>query len=214
MRAAAPMPELVPARAAPGPLARSFFSWFNRLLAVPALRAGLGPWIGTPIGGWLLLLRVRGRRTGRIRDFPLSYLIAEGSIWVMAGFGRRANWYRNAMAAPAVEVILPGRQLRCEAEEVLDPETRRRIVPQLIRAIGAPAYLTGIDPYRSAPERVLEATVSLPLIRLRPVGPPLVAGPDDPGGLGWAWRQPALLLATFGVVRLLATRRPARKDAR
>jgi hypothetical protein len=110
------------------------------------------------------------------------------------------------MAAPAVEVILPGRQVRCEAEEVLDPETRRRIVPQLIRAIGAPAYLTGIDLYRSAPERVLEAA-SLPLIRLRAVGPPLVAGPDDPGGLGWAWRQPLVALATIAAARLLSRRR-------
>jgi hypothetical protein len=70
-----------------------------------------------------------------------------------------------------------------------------------MRATGVPGYLTGSDPYRSSPERVLESTAWVPLIRLRPVGEPLVAGPDDPGGRGWTWRQPIVIALTFWLAR-------------
>ena len=173
---------------------RRGFRVMNRWFMVPALRAGLGPWLGTPIGGWMLLLRVRGRRSGLLRENPLSYLVADGSAWVMAGWAGRADWYRNLLADPHVEVVLPGRTRSCIAEEVLDRETRRRIIPRLVRATGVPGYLTGIDPYRGSAEQLLEATAWVPLIRLRPEGEPLVAGPDDPGGLGWVWRQAVVLL--------------------
>ena len=168
---------------------------------MPLLRAGLGAWVGTPIAGWVLLLRVRGRKSGLVREIPLSYLVAEGSAWVMAGFGPRTQWYRNLLADPGVEVLLPGRAVRCVAEDVVDPVTRRRIIPNLVRVTGVPGYLTGCDPFRSPPERMIEVTAWVSLIRLRPVGEPLVAGPDDPSGLGWVWRQPIALAVTAFLTR-------------
>lgn len=180
----------------------------NRYLMVPALKAGLGPWMGTPFGGWFLLLRVRGRSSGLLRDNPLSYLVAEGAVWVMAGFGSRTDWYRNLLADPRAEVLLPGRTLACRAEAVDDPQVRARIIPRLVRATGAPGYLTGIDPFRSTDEQLLAVTAWVPLIRLTPDGGNLVAGPDDPGGLGWVWRQ-AMVLA-MGVVLVRRLRRSRR----
>jgi deazaflavin-dependent oxidoreductase (nitroreductase family) len=187
-------------------LAYGAFRRLNRWTTVPLLRAGIGAWLGSPIGGWLLLLRVTGRRTGLAREVPLSYLIAEGSVWVMSGFGPRAQWYRNLLADPVAEVVLPGRVVRCQAEDVTDPETRRRIIPRLARAVGVPGYLGGFDPYRSTADRILAATAWVPLIRLRPEGAPLAAGPDDPGGLGWVWRQAVVLVAAVWLARLLAAR--------
>ena len=113
------------------------FKALNSSMTIPLLRAGLGPWLGSPLGGWLLLLRVRGRKSGLMRDIPLSYLVDDGAAWVMAGFGPGTQWYRNLLADPDVEVILPGRTRRCVAEDVRDPDTRRRILPKLLRATGA-----------------------------------------------------------------------------
>jgi len=179
----------------------------NRWLMVPSLRAGLGPWMGTPLGGWILLLRVRGRRSGVMRESPLSYLIADGAVFVMAGFGSRTEWYRNLLADPRVGVVLPGRTLGCTAEVVIDPLVRRRIIPRLARATGLPGYLSGVDPFRAPPDAVLAATAWVPLIRLRPDDGPINAGPDDPGGLGWVWRQGLVLvvgaLLISGLRRLL-----------
>lgn len=178
-----------------------FFKQLNRWMTVPLLRAGAGPWIGTPVGGWLLLLRVRGRRTGLVREVPLSYLIDEGAAWVMAGSGPTTQWYRNLLSDPEVEVVLPGGGRRCIAEDVRDPEIRQRIMPRLLRATGAPGFLSGCDPWRASVDEILGVTAWVPLIRLRPVGEPLVAGPDDPGGLGWAWRQLVVLGVTVWSLR-------------
>ncbi|HEY4632707.1 MAG TPA: nitroreductase/quinone reductase family protein [Candidatus Limnocylindrales bacterium] len=190
---------------------REMFRRLNPWTSVPILRAGLGAWIGTPIGGYLLLLRVRGRTSGLTREIPLSYLIAEGAAWVAAGWGPSTQWYRNIQADPNVEVVLPGRTLACVAEDVRDPETRRRVLPRLVRAVGLPAFLGGCNPYRDPDEKILAAYGWVPLIRLRPVRGPIDAGPDDPGGTAWIWRQAVVLIATVGVLRLfvgLARRLP------
>lgn len=184
-------------------LARRAFRSLNRYFMVPMLKAGLGAWMGTPVGGWILLLRVRGRKSGVIRDNPLSYLVSDGAAWVMAGFGSRTDWYRNLVADPRVEVVLPGRALACRAEVVEDAQTRARIIPRLVRATGAPGYLTGIDPFRSTDQELLAVTAWVPLIRLRPETGSLVAGPDDPGGLGWVWRQVVVLVVGTLIVRRL-----------
>jgi deazaflavin-dependent oxidoreductase (nitroreductase family) len=169
------------------------FLKINRWSAVPLLRAGLGPWFGTPIGGYLLLLRARGRTSGVVRETPLSYFVAEGAAWVCAGFGPTTQWYRNILVDPAVEVVLPGRTIACIAEDVRDPQVRERMVPALVRAVGLPGALGGVDPRHATDEQILEAYGWVPLIRLRPLEGPLAAGPDDPGGTAWIWRQVVVL---------------------
>jgi len=173
----------------------------NRWSMVPLLRAGLGPWIGTPIGGYLLLLRARGRRSGVVRETPLSYVVAEGAAWVCAGIGPSTQWYRNVLADPNVDVVLPGRTIACVARDVRDPAVRRRIMPILVRAIGLPAALGGVDPRRATDEQILDAFDWVPLIRLRPVDAPLAAGPDDPGGTAWIWRQAVIFGLTIAVAK-------------
>ena len=80
----------------------------NRWFMVPVFfAAGSGHGSGTPYGGYMLLLRVRGRRSGLLRSVPLSYLVADGAVWVMAGFGTRTEWYRNLVADPLVEAGTP-----------------------------------------------------------------------------------------------------------
>jgi deazaflavin-dependent oxidoreductase (nitroreductase family) len=161
----------------------------NRWVMVPLLRLGLGEWLATPFGGYILLLRVRGRKSGLVRDTPLSYCIAEGSAWVMAGFGPRTEWLRNVQADPVVDAWLPGRFLRCRAEEEADPAARARIAPRLARSIGVPGAMVGCNPWTASDERILGLVDGIPLVRLTPLDGPLAPGPDDPGGRAWVWRQ-------------------------
>jgi deazaflavin-dependent oxidoreductase (nitroreductase family) len=181
------------------PIARAAFRQLNRRFMVPLHHAGLGEWVGTPIGGYILLLRVRGRRTGIMRETPLSYLVAEGSAWVMAGFGSRTEWFRNLLADPAVDVFLPGRRFAATAAEETDPATRARIMPALTRATGLPGFMVGLNPWTAGDEAVLAAVDRVPLVRLDPVPGPIEPGQDDPGGRAWLWRQ-GLLLALTAVV--------------
>lgn len=182
----------------------------NRWMMVPAHRLGLGPWLGTPVGGYMLLLRVRGRKSGIVRDTPLTYLIADGAAWVMAGFGPATQWYRNLLADPVVDVWLPGRILRCRAEEARDPAVRALILPTLTRSAGVPGAMVGCNPWTSPDERILELLAGTPLVRLAPLDGPIAAGPDDPGGHAWIWRQALVLWLTVWLLRVgaRAARRP------
>ena len=207
MTTAAPTPAAFPPLADPplgegawavaGPVMHRGFKILNRWFMVPLHRAGLGAWISTPIGGYMLLLRVRGRKSGVVRETPLSYLVAEGSAWVMAGFGPRTEWYRNLLADPHVEAWMPGGRRSGIATEELDPVVRARILPALTKATGAPAFMIALNPWTASDEEIVRALSWVPLVRFQPDEGPIDAGPDDPGGRAWIWRQAVVLGACW-----------------
>jgi len=210
------LPEPVPALPEPpgaqyaGALA--FFRLLNRWFMVPACRAGLGSWVSTPLGGYMVLLRVRGRKSGIVRETPLNYVVANGAAWVLAGFGPKTEWYRNLLADPAVEIILPGRRtpMAALATEVRDPAVRLLHIPEVMRSTAGPSLASGMNPWTTTDEAAAELMAWVPLIRLDPADGPLEAGPDDPGGRAWVWRQALVVvpsvLALDGLRRLLRPR--------
>ena len=191
------------------PALRRGYDLLNHWFMIPVHRLGLGAWIATPIGGHMLLLRVRGRRTGKDRYVPLSYVIVDGAIWVLAGYGVRTQWYRNILACPEVDVWLPGRVVRCRASEAREPADRKRIIPFVARNIGLPGAMLGGDPWHADDEAILATVSWVPLVRLDPLSGPLASGPDDPGGHGWIWRQLVVAWLALGAVR--AARRRVRR---
>lgn len=76
---------------------------------------GVGP------GRVVLLLTTCGRRSGLPRVTPLQYEEIDGTYWVGSARGVQADWYRNIMANPHVEVHIKGQHLRGLAEPVCDP---------------------------------------------------------------------------------------------
>ena len=183
------------------PAARAF-RVLNRWLMVPVTRAGLGAWMSSPFGGAMVLLRVRGRKSGIVRETPLNYLVAEGSIWVLAGFGPRCEWYRNLLADARVEAWLPGRRITGTATEVRSPEVRRRIIPPLLRSTGGPSLAAGLNPWRRSEDALLDELAWVPLLRIDADEGPLDPGPDDPGGHAWIWRQGLMVAASIAGARL------------
>jgi deazaflavin-dependent oxidoreductase (nitroreductase family) len=188
---------------------KSAFLRFNRRCAVPALRAGLGPALASGIGGSLLLLRTRGRASGELRETPLGYAVLDGAIVVMAGFGRRSGWFRNALANDEVEAVLPGTVLRGTASEVTDPQRRRAALVALCTSMGLPGLAAG-DVRHASAERLDELAGGLPVLAITPTA--VLPGPFDPGG--WAsrlnttfWTVVPVVLAVGAVAR---GRRPRR----
>ena len=183
------------------------FGLVNGWLAAPALRAGLGPLFSTPVGGSILLLQTRGRRSGLLREAPLGYVLRDGAIYVCAGFGRRTAWLANLRADPAVEVMLPGARLRGTAVEVTERAEYDAVLPQLIGAMGfvgrasVPGNLEpdsgGTDPWFG----------TLPLVRIRTSG--VLPGPWDPGGRGWIGVA-AVEVAVLGLAIVALRRATAR----
>jgi deazaflavin-dependent oxidoreductase (nitroreductase family) len=189
---------------------RVMFRLANRWVMVPLHRAGLGAWLGSPLVGWQCLLTTTGRRSGLPRPVPLGYIVMDGAAWVLAGYGPRTAWLRNIGCSRSVELRLPGRAPRpAIAQEVPDPDVRARVMPALCRSMALPGSAIGTFPPTASDERILERVSWVPLVRLTAAGgEPIVAGPDDPGGHAWIWRQAlasalavALLTALRAVVR-------------
>ena len=205
-----PPPELAGMLKALSDASRTIFRYGNRYGMVPFHRAGLAAWLGNPVTGWQCLLTTIGRRSGLPRHTPLGYLVMDGAAWVMAGYGPSTLWYRNVLDDPRVELLLPGRPpIAALATEERDPSVRARVIPPLARSMALPGAMMGCLPATSTDERILECVSWIPLIRIAPAdGSRLATGPEDPGGLGWTWRQAvALAVSALGLRALWRLRR-------
>ncbi len=204
-----PPPELAGPLKALSDASRAAFRYGNRYGMIPFHRAGLAAWLGNPLTGWQCLVTTIGRRSGRPRYTPLGYMVTDGAAWVMAGYGPSTLWYRNILEDPRVDLLLPGRPpIAALATEARDPSIRARIIPALCRSMALPGALTGCFPPTSTDERILGCVSWVPLVRIAPAdGSALAAGPDDPGGLGWTWRQVLAVGATIVGIRALGFRR-------
>lgn len=162
---------------------RRLFRVLNRFFMVPAFRLGLGAWIGTPFGGYIMVLRTVGHKTGKTRYVPVNYAIEDGCIYCLSGFGTKAHWYRNLRARPGLDVILPGRAVAGVVDEVTDPDAYLRIARQILKNGGFAGFGLGFNP-RTVSDAVLREKLSgVPVLRIRPTG--IGSGAADPGGYQW-----------------------------
>ncbi len=184
---------------------RQGFRYFNRFMLL-LWRLGLGPWLNAwpPVLGRYMVLTHTGRKSGLRRRTPVNYASVDGDLYCVAGFGRGADWYRNLIANPAVEIWLPDGWWNGAAEEVVDPPDRLRLLRQVLIASGVAAYAAGIDPRGMTDEQLDRATGAYRLMRIHRVAPRTGAG--GPGELAWVW--PA---ATHVLLGLLLVQRACRK---
>lgn len=186
------------------PVQRGFL-YLNRWFVRPVLRSPFGRFIGTSLTPQLLLLRTRGRRTGVVREAPLGYVIRDGFVYVVAGYGVATPWYLNLLDNPTVEVVLPGRTIRGVAESVSDEAEWLRSYRALIGSFGLVGRVVEGDPSRMDDATLLATHRSLPVVRIRSLEPPgpIRSGAWDPGGHGrlitWATAAAAVLSATLSL---------------
>jgi F420H(2)-dependent quinone reductase len=106
----------------------------------------------------VLLLRVRGRKTGKLRVTPLLYLVDAERLVVVASAGGAPSdpgWFYNLQSSPNAEVQV-GRERRRVGARKATPEERDRLWPQLVDMY--PAY----DEYQRRTKR------SIPVVILEP----------------------------------------------
>lgn len=120
---------------------------------------GLGPVIGKII----LLLTTTGRRSGLKRVTPLQYEEIDGSYYLGAARGLKADWVRNIRADPQVEVRVKSLNFQGQAEVVTDPvriadfiEFRLRRHPFMIGMIMQKAHNLPKHPSREQLEKLAE----------------------------------------------------------
>jgi deazaflavin-dependent oxidoreductase (nitroreductase family) len=174
-----------------GPV-RRLYGLLSSLVIVPIFRIGLGRLLGNPITGYYMVIRTVGRKSGRTRYTAITYAIADGSVYCVAGYGRGVAWYLNALAAGEVGLILPGRRIRGSAEEITEPAERLAAIRLVFRSAGLMGLTEGFDPRRADGATILARTAEMPVVGVRAAD--VESGAFDPGGRAWLW-APVLLLA-------------------
>ena len=176
---------------------RRFFWFFNKLFMVPMFRLGFGPFFGNPFTGYIMVLKVIGRKTGRLRYAPVNYAILNGKVYCLSGYRPGSDWYHNLRAAPSIEVILPGGAIAATATEISDPASKTPIIRKILQNAGFVGFMEGYSPYHINDEELARKTAGMPLICIQPAG--LGSGASDPGGWAWVWTPISTLLLILAI---------------
>jgi deazaflavin-dependent oxidoreductase (nitroreductase family) len=67
-----------------------------------------------------------GRRSGKAHEIEIWFGVSDDTMYLVSGNGPTADWYRNALANPAVSVRFGDAVHRGTARPVTDADERRR----------------------------------------------------------------------------------------
>ena len=183
---------------------RRIFRSFNKFM-LALWRLGLGG-IGNPtkVGGALMVIKHKGRKSGLNRYAPVNFAVIDGDVYCTAGFGEKTHWYQNILADPQVELWLPNGRWAGVAEDVTDVEDRVAIMRQVLIASGFAGPLFGANPRHMTDDQYEEMLEIYRLVRIQRTE--AVTGPGGPGDLAWVWPVATFLL--LGLLLRSKRRRP------
>lgn len=179
---------------------RQAFKRFNPFMLL-MWRLGLGPFVNLwpPVGGRILVIAHRGRKSGARRYTPVNYALVDGEIYCTAGFGSASDWYRNVAVNPNVEVWLPDGWWAGVAEDISDSPWRLPLLRQVLIGSGIVTYLAGIDPVRLTDTELEAVTNKYRLLHIWRTE--ARTGRGGPGDLAWVWPLAAMLLLPLVLFR-------------
>jgi deazaflavin-dependent oxidoreductase (nitroreductase family) len=146
---------------------RALFRLFNRYIVVPAFQRNLGKYISNPITGNIMVIKTRGRKTGKTRYTPVYHALIGEDIYCYQGKHLKGQWYLNVLANPNVEVLLPGGTLTGVAEEVSDPKEAAYAIRQILKGSGVWAFLYGFNPFTIEDGSLEKKVQQIPVIRIK-----------------------------------------------
>ena len=147
---------------------RKTFHRMNRFM-VFMWKIGLGKAINIwPAGfGRIMVIKHRGRKSGKVYLTPVNYATIDGEIYCIAGFGSISDWYRNMLVYPRVELWLPeGKDIFC-AEDISQSPNRLFLLRQVIIASGFAGPLLGIDPKKLNDEELQTVSKNYRLVHFQ-----------------------------------------------
>ena len=122
------------------PLAGKIFGLFT-----PVLNGVVAQIAGRRYVPLYILLRHRGRRSGRAYATPVVGLRVPGGIAIPMAFGEGADWYRNIVAAGAATLRRHGIEQAVTEPNAIDPDSATSPFPNwqkaVFRALGVRRFL-------------------------------------------------------------------------
>ena len=114
--------------------------------------------------GRIMVIKHRGRKSGKEYLTPVNYAPIKGEVYCTAGFGPGSDWYRNIQANPGVELWLPSGKRKARAEDISDSPERIFLLRQVIIASGFAGPMFGVDQKKLNDEQFDKATKDYRLV--------------------------------------------------
>jgi deazaflavin-dependent oxidoreductase (nitroreductase family) len=182
------------------PILRRIFHYLNKFFMVPIFRLGLGSFFVNPLSGYIMVLKAIGRKTGKVRYAPVNYAIKDGNVYCISGGRKTSDWYRNLLAVPDIEVLLPGGAVFGHVDEVTSQVERQAVIRQILKNAGFAGFFEGYNPFTISDEELARKTEDLPVLRIHPEG--IGNGAADPAGWSWVWMAVFIILI-IGIITIL-----------
>jgi deazaflavin-dependent oxidoreductase (nitroreductase family) len=177
-----------------------FFKYMNRYLMVPLFRLGFGPLMTNPLSGYIMVMKTIGRKSGKVRYVPVNYAIWKGDVFCLSGGRTSADWYKNLLANPEIEIIMPDGAIFGRVDNPYQGEDRLKIIRQILKNAGFAGFFEGYNPWKIHDEDLEQKAADIPVIRIKPTG--LGAGASDPQGWAWITFTVIAILIILGIVLL------------
>jgi deazaflavin-dependent oxidoreductase (nitroreductase family) len=134
------------------------------------LKIGMG-WmmnLWPEVSGRIMVIKHRGRKSGKEYLTPVNYAVVDGEVYCTAGFGSISDWYKNIMANPNVEIWLPEGKRKVQAEDVSEAPNRTFLMRQVIIGSGFAGPLFGVNQKKLNDEQLDAVTKEYRLIHFKP----------------------------------------------
>jgi len=150
---------------------RKGFRALNRFM-VFLWKLGMGRMINfwPAVIGRIMVIKHRGRKSGKEYFTPVNYAAIKGEIYCTAGFGSVSDWYRNMQANPDIELWLPDGKRQARAEDISDSPERLFLLRQVIIASGFAGPMFGVDPKKMDDEELAVVSKDYRLVHFISVG--------------------------------------------
>ena len=182
------------------PLLRKIFWFLNKFFMVPIFRLGLGAVMTNPFSGYIMVMKVIGRKSGKVRYTPVNYAIHNGAIYCISGGRDTSDWYKNLKVFPQIEVIMPGGAVFGNVDEYVDLTDRLTIIRKILQNAGFAGFFEGFNPFKVTNDELAAKSADLPILRITPTG--IGNGAADPKG--WAWILTLILTVAFILILIFA----------
>ena len=134
-------------------------------LPILLYQAGLG-WI---LGSRFLLLRHKGRKSGKVRAAVLEIIPSlpdAGSYFVVSGFGTRSDWYQNILQDSCVEIQVGRKRFPAQAIQLDSPDGAALFTAYAQKNPGSLQALSKIMGYETkiSPQGIRDFGLKIPVI--------------------------------------------------
>lgn len=121
-------------------------------------------WMG-PMGDFVLVIRVKGRKTGREYSTPISY-IRDGASYIALTPGGASNWFKNVRHHPDVTLNVRGKSFPARGTIIDDAAEVERVF-EIYKSLSAFKRIFGVE--ATAPqEELIRARDRFHYMRLTP----------------------------------------------